>query len=195
MGIILVILLLIGLAVFAYMRIDNVEPEPQACTMEAKICPDGTTVGRTGPNCQFAACPGILSTTTASGVSYDYSPRLSTQYITAVDWPPMVQVSDSPFVCTEAGSATDRAGETRLASIGARSYCITRVVEGAAGNVYTQYAYTTLVDTKVVTLTFSTRQPQCENYAEPQRTACQNEQESFDINAIVDQIVNTMRMS
>jgi putative hemolysin len=29
-----------------------------ACTMEAKICPDGSAVGRTGPNCEFAPCPG-----------------------------------------------------------------------------------------------------------------------------------------
>ncbi|MDP3735123.1 MAG: hypothetical protein Q8R39_01695 [bacterium] len=29
----------------------------QACTEEAKLCPDGSTVGRTGPNCEFAACP------------------------------------------------------------------------------------------------------------------------------------------
>lgn len=29
-----------------------------ACTMEAKICPDGTAVGRIGPNCAFALCPG-----------------------------------------------------------------------------------------------------------------------------------------
>lgn len=28
-----------------------------ACTLEAKICPDGSAVGRTGPNCEFAACP------------------------------------------------------------------------------------------------------------------------------------------
>ncbi len=27
------------------------------CTQEAKICPDGTGVGRTGPNCEFAPCP------------------------------------------------------------------------------------------------------------------------------------------
>ena len=27
------------------------------CTLEAKICPDGTSVGRTGPNCEFEACP------------------------------------------------------------------------------------------------------------------------------------------
>ncbi len=31
--------------------------EPVACTEEAKICPDGTSVGRTGPNCEFTACP------------------------------------------------------------------------------------------------------------------------------------------
>jgi hypothetical protein len=29
-----------------------------ACTLEAKICPDGSAVGRTGPNCEFALCPG-----------------------------------------------------------------------------------------------------------------------------------------
>ncbi len=29
-----------------------------ACTMDAKLCPDGSSVGRTGPNCEFAPCPG-----------------------------------------------------------------------------------------------------------------------------------------
>jgi hypothetical protein len=29
----------------------------KACPMDAKVCPDGTTVGRTGANCEFAACP------------------------------------------------------------------------------------------------------------------------------------------
>ena len=28
-----------------------------ACTMEAKLCPDGSAVSRTGPNCEFDACP------------------------------------------------------------------------------------------------------------------------------------------
>jgi hypothetical protein len=33
--------------------------EPVACTMDAKLCPDGVTyVGRVGPSCAFAACPG-----------------------------------------------------------------------------------------------------------------------------------------
>ena len=28
------------------------------CTPEVQVCPDGTTVGRVGPNCAFAPCPG-----------------------------------------------------------------------------------------------------------------------------------------
>ncbi|MES2224083.1 MAG: hypothetical protein V4469_04095 [Patescibacteria group bacterium] len=35
------------------------EPGDQvACTMEAKQCPDGSYIGRQGPNCEFAPCPG-----------------------------------------------------------------------------------------------------------------------------------------
>lgn len=33
------------------------EPEQVVCTMDAKQCPDGSYVGRSGPNCEFAACP------------------------------------------------------------------------------------------------------------------------------------------
>lgn len=32
--------------------------EPTACTMDAKICPDGSSVGRVAPSCEFEACPG-----------------------------------------------------------------------------------------------------------------------------------------
>ena len=32
---------------------------PKACTKEAKICPDGSAVGRVLPNCEFTKCPVI----------------------------------------------------------------------------------------------------------------------------------------
>jgi hypothetical protein len=32
------------------------------CTMEAKICPDGSAVGRSGPKCEFAPCPVVSAT-------------------------------------------------------------------------------------------------------------------------------------
>lgn len=36
-------------------REDN--PAPVACSQESKLCSDGSAVGRTGPNCEFAQCP------------------------------------------------------------------------------------------------------------------------------------------
>lgn len=32
-----------------------------ACTLDAKVCPDGSSVGRSGPNCEFEACPSVTS--------------------------------------------------------------------------------------------------------------------------------------
>ncbi len=37
-------------------------PGTVACTMEAKQCPDGSSVGRTGPKCEFTACPAPAPT-------------------------------------------------------------------------------------------------------------------------------------
>ncbi|MEM9336865.1 MAG: hypothetical protein AAGA35_03355 [Patescibacteria group bacterium] len=48
------------------------EPELIACTADARICPDGSGVGREGPQCQFAACPPIgvaLNETVAFGLT------------------------------------------------------------------------------------------------------------------------------
>ena len=46
---------------YAYIQFDNAFGHPpgadRACTQEAKLCPDGSAVSRTGPNCEFAACP------------------------------------------------------------------------------------------------------------------------------------------
>lgn len=38
----------------------------KACTEEAKICPNGSSVGRIGPNCEFALCPTLLPVDTAN---------------------------------------------------------------------------------------------------------------------------------
>jgi len=36
----------------------------EACTAEALVCADGTAVGRTGPNCEFAPCPDEVTACT-----------------------------------------------------------------------------------------------------------------------------------
>ncbi len=45
------------------------------CTMDAYVCPNGTTVGRTGPNCQLV-CPSVVSYTP----SYNYTSGCYTYY-------------------------------------------------------------------------------------------------------------------
>lgn len=42
--------------------------KPVACTMDARICPDGSAVGRVGPYCEFAPCP---PSTTANGTAVE----------------------------------------------------------------------------------------------------------------------------
>lgn len=37
--------------------IEIAEPTPISCPADAKICPDGTAVGRVPPDCNFAPCP------------------------------------------------------------------------------------------------------------------------------------------
>lgn len=34
------------------------QDEQVFCTLDAKICPDGSAVGRVAPSCEFAPCPG-----------------------------------------------------------------------------------------------------------------------------------------
>lgn len=58
-----ILTIVIGLAIigalFAFVvpALPKQSADVQGCTMEAMICPDGTAVGRTGPNCEFEACP------------------------------------------------------------------------------------------------------------------------------------------
>ncbi|MFA6227108.1 MAG: hypothetical protein WC631_01330 [Candidatus Paceibacterota bacterium] len=56
LAIVVIALLVIGSGVYVYKNKRTINP-PVACTMEAKICPDGSAVGRIGPKCEFAPCP------------------------------------------------------------------------------------------------------------------------------------------
>lgn len=47
-----------GIRIDALRRIaGSIAVVQQACTQEAKVCPDGSSVGRTGLNCEFTECP------------------------------------------------------------------------------------------------------------------------------------------
>ncbi len=171
---------------------------PIACTADAKICPDGSAVGRTGPKCEFAPCPNVVNgtqtfTDIATGISFSYPEKLPAQYIYTIDWPPKVQLINQPFSCTPAGSETGRAGKTESLTINGHPYCVTKVTEGAAGSIYTQYAYAFPYNSQTVILTFSLRFVQCGNYSGIESAACQTERASFNIDTSIDSIVQSIK--
>ncbi len=64
--IVLIVAAILALGGSVYHTKKSSAPKPIACTQEAKQCPDGSYVSRTGPNCEFALCP---TSTTASSTA------------------------------------------------------------------------------------------------------------------------------
>jgi hypothetical protein len=48
---------IIAVVIIIFLLIIIQTPQQVACTEEAKLCPDGSAVGRVPPNCEFAPCP------------------------------------------------------------------------------------------------------------------------------------------
>ncbi|HRH23608.1 MAG TPA: hypothetical protein PK295_03180 [Candidatus Magasanikbacteria bacterium] len=187
--------------------------ESVMCTMDAKICPDGSYVGRTGPQCEFAECPGEdgdpywieackdggcpdiapftgeLSTwkrgvDTTKEVLFSYPEKIKTTYIHTTKWPPVVTLLDTPYSCTAKGTETSARGKTEEQTIAGEQYCVNTQSETAAGSVYLNYIYTSVYGDKTVRFVFGLRQPQCENYNVPEQAACEKEREKFNIGMI-----------
>lgn len=172
------------------------------CTMDAKMCPDGSYVGRTGPKCEFTACPGAgstdptlgwkTSTNPTSGITFKYPEALSYGYIHPVAWPPVVSVKSGVFLCKESGSEVIEKGKTQIQVIGGNQYCVTLKAEGAAGSTYTEYTYVFQKSGKIATVAFTLRAPQCGNYDEPKRGECTAEQTALNMGTIVNTMAGTL---
>ncbi len=123
---------------------------------------------------------------------FKYPEELPTTYITAVDWPPDIFLAEEGYSCSEAGEVIERTGRTEERTINGLQYCVTEIEEGAAGSVYTQYVYMTEREGEVFVLTFSTRRVECGNYDEAEKTVCERERAGFDLDALVDQMAETV---
>jgi hypothetical protein len=81
---IFLILLVIGTVVYYIIRgtLDkNPDDRVVACTMDAKICPDGSSVGRIGPDCEFEKCPTpTVQGTTTVDVTIQTAPLIDPKY-------------------------------------------------------------------------------------------------------------------
>ncbi len=179
---------------------------PVACTMDAKMCPDGSYVGRTGPKCEFEACPtedSVLppaegletwETSVLNGVKIRYPAEFGITYTRPVTWPPQIAISTDAYTCTPGGTEIDETGKTEKRNVNGQEFCKTVQIEGAAGSVYRTYRYQTMQDGAHLVLSFATQSAQCANFPGAEKTTCENEALYFDLDSVIYRMFEMMEL-
>lgn len=139
--------------------------------------------------------PNNLWTTTTNDqdITFQYPKELLAKYVSVAEWPPVIKIETGTYSCKttqqEVSSMSDITSERLVDN---RTYCVNVKHEGAAGSVYSSYVYTTTKNSKLVNVSFTLRYPNCDNYDEAQNKDCTNERGAFDIDSIVDRIVQSI---
>lgn len=135
-----------------------------------------------------------VTTTNDQGVTFQYPKVLLAHYVNAVKWPPSISRGVGAYVCEitpQEVSSTSNITVQRV--VDDQTYCVHIRNESAADSVYTAYDYVTLKNDARIKVGFILQYPHCNNYDEEQRISCANEREVFDVDAIVDRVVRTIR--
>lgn len=91
-GAVIVLLVIAGVGIGNFLLGSNKNtPVQTACTMEAKLCPDGSSVGRSGPKCEFSPCPSPTPDPTANWKTYT-----NTEFGFSFKYPDNYRVEDIP---------------------------------------------------------------------------------------------------
>ena len=128
--------------------------------------------------------------TNDQGVTFQYPKELLAKYVSVVEWPPVITTETGLYSCKT--TPAEISGVSEIVSqrlVDGRTYCVNIKNEGAAGSTYSSYVYTTAR----IKVSFTLRYPNCGNYEDEQRKACASEREAFDIDAMVDRIVQTIK--
>ncbi len=206
----LIIFSLIILAVLGFVVLKNIKarihPVPQTatttevvhCDNDAKLCPDGSTVLRTGTQCEFAACPSIYGDVSqwrtrkddVSRVTFKYPETFGTNYLKGNQWPPKFTVSKDAYTCSTTATTTDTTVSEQ--NINGHQYCYREQVGAAAGSTYTNYQVSFAKDNKTLSMDFVIQKTQCLNYQGTEQSACQATQTSFKVLELVDAMAATV---
>ena len=134
-------------------------------------------------------------TSADNGATFHYPESLSAIYVRPQEWPPKLLINNAGFSCEEGGLGINgRPGMTIQKKINDIIYCIENVSEGAAGTVYTDYTYTFLKDSKLIKFSFTLAYPQCANYSDPQKTECEQERQTFDLDVLINRIAESVQL-
>ncbi|MCK9439160.1 hypothetical protein M0Q39_03825 [Patescibacteria group bacterium] len=102
-------------------------------------------------------------------------------------------VENSEIECDETPLESSLPLRISKRQVNGQKYCIGASSEGAVGSVYTQYAYTTVIEDNVYLVQFVARYPNCSNYPDKERGECEAERENFNLDNLVDFEVRQMK--
>ena len=129
--------------------------------------------------------------------------NLNKDYIESQNWkvevlkkrkqfPSKYKITEGQIDYLESHSESEFISKIIRRKINGRIYCVESKSEGAAGSFYSEYSYATIKNDNLVIVRCVIRYSQCMNYSEQDRSCCLEERESFDLDKIVDHIVNNM---
>lgn len=136
----------------------------------------------------------IFYATSTDALSFKYPSSLGTKYISTQDWPPSITGISNFTTCSNV-AGTDVVNSANITkTIQGRQYCIKSLSEGAVGSIYTDYTYITKsnINNEFIAIHFVLRYLQCGNYSDAQRSECEQERHSFNLDAVIDQIAQTV---
>ncbi|MBI2610110.1 hypothetical protein HYW53_02950 [Candidatus Giovannonibacteria bacterium] len=141
--------------------------------------------------------PNLKTVKDPGGFDFMYPEKFETEYVGGHEWPPKIEIKTGIYSC-KPGEAKNSNGlpdaKTSEKKIGNVNYCIEESMGAAAGSAYTEYAYVFSLDGKLMRMTFALRFPNCENYADQTIVKkCKSEQEMFNLDMIIGDIVNSIR--
>ena len=183
----IVILLLIFSGYFLFQYRSSVDNQQKAvvCTIEAKLCPDGSYVGRVGPNCDFTQCPDLtLDWNVLNNTEYGFSLKYPNNFFDVGHEPKIVIGNcnynvfpkNCPNIVEEivAGSGVgsdldvvrsnwnNRVGKNII--INNMDYCVYHMNDAAMMHQYYYDYYTTVKNQKCIVVELDTVSVSCEVY-------------------------------
>lgn len=209
----IVVLFVIAIVTILYFSSSKKSPEaiPQTQTNQATTNTTPAPADNATPNPDTSAPSSAPSqdvpkhdgwkTSSKNNIVFQYPEELGTQYMDTNKWPPEVKVNAGEYSCVQLQNEEGGPTETVLQQvIDGRTYCAKTTSEGAAGSIYKTYTYTTSKNGKLIAINFILRYTNCDVYnndtdlEQKQYKECNKEEESFDVDSLVDQIVQTVQL-
>ena len=217
-GIFILIILLVILCTIGYFIFERymIGLKPVACTTEAKICPDGSSVGRIAPNCDFAPCPDISAgwetyKDVVNGIEMKYPATFAGAVWRAQTWPPTVSVlsgkENADEACSQISSGSIPFTFIANKNIGSNSFALLENSDAGAGQLYTDYCYVlsgskvtqssrNYVINFVIHSTNGCGSGNCGPYCgTPNEQACKNFDMQKEVVVPIEQVISTFKLT